>query len=79
LPKGDVVHAHATVEKLTAMHLTAMAEAFQRQLASPQFAELGCARRSRRSMRPPTPSSRRLALPRSISDTFMQTPALQDG
>ena len=31
---------HATVEKMTAMHLTAMAEAFQRQLASPQFAEL---------------------------------------
>jgi DNA replication protein DnaC len=31
---------HATVEKLTAMHLTAMADAFQRQLASPQFAEL---------------------------------------
>jgi DNA replication protein DnaC len=32
--------AHATVEKMTAMHLTAMAEAFEHQLASPQFAEL---------------------------------------
>jgi DNA replication protein DnaC len=32
---------HATVEKMTAMHLTAMAEAFQRQLASAQFADLG--------------------------------------
>ena len=31
---------HATVEKMTAMHLTAMADAFQRQLASTQFAEL---------------------------------------
>jgi DNA replication protein DnaC len=31
---------HATVEKMTTMHLTAMAEAFQRQLAAPQFAEL---------------------------------------
>ena len=31
---------HATVEKLTAMHLTAMAEAFQRQLAATQFADL---------------------------------------
>ena len=31
---------HATVEKMTAMHLTAMAEAFQRQLASAQFADL---------------------------------------
>jgi DNA replication protein DnaC len=31
---------HATVEKMTAMHLTAMAEAFQRQQASPQFADL---------------------------------------
>ncbi len=31
---------HATVDKMTAMHLTAMAEAFQRQLASPQFADL---------------------------------------
>jgi DNA replication protein DnaC len=31
---------HATVEKMTAMHLTALAEAFQRQLASTQFAEL---------------------------------------
>ena len=31
---------HATVEKMTAMHLTAMAEAFQRQFASTQFAEL---------------------------------------
>lgn len=31
---------HATVEKMTALHLTAMAEAFQRQLASPQFADL---------------------------------------
>ncbi len=32
--------AHATVDTMTAMHLTAMAEAFQRQLASPQFADL---------------------------------------
>lgn len=32
--------AHATADKMTAMHLTAMAEAFQRQLASPQFADL---------------------------------------
>ena len=31
---------HATVEKMTAMHLTAMAEAFQRQLTSAQFADL---------------------------------------
>jgi DNA replication protein DnaC len=31
---------HATVDKMTAMHLTAMAEAFQRQCASPQFADL---------------------------------------
>ena len=31
---------HATVEKLTAMHLTAMAVAFQRQLAATQFADL---------------------------------------
>ena len=30
----------ATVEKMTAMHLTALADAFQRQLASTQFAEL---------------------------------------
>jgi DNA replication protein DnaC len=32
--------AQATVEKMTAMHLTAMAEAFRRQLASPQFTDL---------------------------------------
>jgi DNA replication protein DnaC len=32
--------AHATVDKMTALHLTAMAEAFQAQLGSPQFAEL---------------------------------------
>ena len=32
--------AHATVDKMTALHLTAMAEAFQRQLGSPQCAEL---------------------------------------
>lgn len=32
--------AHATVDKMTAMHLNAMAEAFQRQLGAPQFAEL---------------------------------------
>ena len=32
--------AHATVDKMTAMHLPAMAEAFQRQLGSPQFADL---------------------------------------
>jgi hypothetical protein len=31
---------HATVEKMTAMRLTAMAEAFQRQLTSAQFADL---------------------------------------
>ena len=31
---------HATVEKMTTMHLTAMAEAFQRQLAATQFADL---------------------------------------
>lgn len=31
---------HATVDKMTAMHLTAMADAFQRQLGSPQFADL---------------------------------------
>ena len=31
---------HATVEKLTARHRTAMAEAFQRQLAATQFADL---------------------------------------
>ena len=31
---------HATVEKMTTMHLTAMAEAFQRQLTSPSFADL---------------------------------------
>jgi DNA replication protein DnaC len=31
---------HATVDTMTAMHLTAMADAFQRQLASPQFADL---------------------------------------
>jgi DNA replication protein DnaC len=31
---------HATVDKMTAMHLTAMADAFQRQLASPQMADL---------------------------------------
>ena len=31
---------HATVDKMTAMHLTAMAEAFQRQFASAQFADL---------------------------------------
>src|SRR5689334_19038063 len=31
---------HATVDKMTAMHLTAMADAFQRQLATPQFADL---------------------------------------
>jgi DNA replication protein DnaC len=31
---------HATVDKMTAMHLTAMADAFQRQLASPQFADV---------------------------------------
>ncbi len=29
-----------TVDTMTAMHLTAMADAFQRQLASPQFADL---------------------------------------
>ena len=63
------MHAHATVEKLTAMHLTAMAEAFQRQLASPQFAELGCARRSRRSMRPPTRSRPLLQSPVSPLQT----------
>src|SRR4029450_5462722 len=38
--KGDLMLVHATVEKMTAMHLTALAEAFQRQLASTQFAEL---------------------------------------
>ena len=32
--------AHATVDKMTAMHLPAMAEAFQRQLGAPQFAAL---------------------------------------
>ncbi len=32
--------AHATADKMTAMHLTAMAEAFQRQLGSPQFTDL---------------------------------------
>ena len=32
--------AHATVDKMTAMHLTAMAEAFQHQLGAPQFADL---------------------------------------
>ena len=31
---------HATVDKMTAMHLTALADAFQRQLGSPQFADL---------------------------------------
>ncbi|MGH7630675.1 MAG: IS21-like element helper ATPase IstB [Gemmatimonadales bacterium] len=31
---------HATVEKMIAMHLTAMAEAFQRQLTATQFADL---------------------------------------
>jgi DNA replication protein DnaC len=31
---------HATIEKMTAMHLIAMAEAFQRQLTSAQFADL---------------------------------------
>ena len=31
---------HATVEKMTAMHLTALADAFHRQLASTQFAEM---------------------------------------
>jgi DNA replication protein DnaC len=38
--KETVMLVHATVEKMTAMHLTAMAEAFQRQLASTQFADL---------------------------------------
>lgn len=32
--------AHATVDKMTAMHLTAMAEAFQHQLGAPPFADL---------------------------------------
>ncbi len=32
--------AHATVDKMTALHLTAMAEAFQAPRGSPQFAEL---------------------------------------
>src|SRR5262249_50448401 len=38
--KEHVMLVHATVEKMITMHLTAMAEAFQRQLAAPQFAEL---------------------------------------
>ena len=33
--------AHATVDKLTALRLGAMAEAFQRQLGKPEFADLG--------------------------------------
>jgi len=33
--------AHATVDKLTALRLAAMAEAFQRQLGHPEFADLG--------------------------------------
>ncbi|MBI1728864.1 MAG: ATP-binding protein [Candidatus Rokubacteria bacterium] len=32
--------AHATVDKLSALHLPAFAEAFQRQLGNPEFAEL---------------------------------------
>ena len=39
-PRGDpAMLAHATVDKMTAMHLPAMAEAFQRQLGSPEFAD----------------------------------------